>query len=91
MVVANVNAKTRKVLSGPTYVTKGFYLNKDDEEQLTAVFESVTSKVFTSRFINWVEYKNDLRNDISKVVYKISKNSPMVIPVIISTELEENA
>ena len=90
MVVANVNAKTRKVLSGPSYVTKGFYLKKEDEDKLTEVFNNVTSRVFTSRFINWVEYKNELRNEISKMIYKISKNTPMLIPVIISTELEEN-
>jgi ribonuclease J len=90
MIVANVNAKTRKVVSGPTYVTKGFYLSKEDEALVTEVFESVTAKVFTGRFVNWVEYKNELRNEVSRLVYKISKNSPMVIPVIISTELEEN-
>ena len=30
MVISNINAKTRKVLSGPEFVAKGFYFDDDD-------------------------------------------------------------
>lgn len=88
MVISNVNAKTRKVLSGPEFVAKGFYFDDEDETCMTEVFNKVRDKMFTARFINWVEFKNEVKTELSKYVYKKTKTNPIIIPVIISTELE---
>lgn len=88
MVIANVNAKTRKVLGGPEFVAKGFYYDDDDKVAMTDIFDKVKEKMFTGRFINWVEFKNEVKNELNKYVYKKIKTNPMIIPVIISTELE---
>ena len=88
MVIANVNAKTRKVLGGPEFVAKGFYYDDDDKVAMTDIFDKVKEKMFTGRFINWVEFKNEVKNELNKYVYKKTKTNPMIIPVIISTELE---
>lgn len=88
MVISNVNAKTRKVLSGPEFVAKGFYFDDEDKACMTEVFNKVKDKMFTSRFINWVEFKNEVKTELSKYVYKKTKTNPIIIPVIISTELE---
>ena len=89
MFVANVNAKARKVVSKPEIVAKGFYCSADDIKEMIAIFEDCTAKVFEGRFINWVEYKNDLKNDLTKYINKKTKTNPLIIPVIISTELPE--
>ena len=89
MFVANVNAKARKVVSKPEIVAKGFYCSADDIKEMIAIFEDCTAKVFEGRFINWIEYKNDLKNDLTKYINKKTKTNPLVIPVIISTELPE--
>lgn len=89
MFVANVNAKARKVVSKPEIVAKGFYCSSEDAKELIAIFEDCTAKVFEGRFINWVEYKNDLKNDLTKYINKKTKTNPLIIPVIISTELPE--
>ena len=86
MVVANVNAKTRNVLSGPKFVSKGFYYDEEDEANMTEIFHKIKEKMFTGRFINWVEFKNELKTEINKYVYKKTKTNPIVIPVVISTE-----
>ena len=88
MVVSNINAKLRKVLSGPEFVAKGFYYDDEDKEKMIEIFNKVKDKMFTGRFINWVEFKNELKSEISKYVYKKTKTNPIIIPVIISTELE---
>ena len=88
MIVANVDAKRRKVVSGPQFVSKGFYFDESDEVSMKEIFDKVTEKNFTSKFLNWVEYKSDLKNEISKYLFKKTKTNPMVISAIISTELE---
>ena len=86
MIVANINAKTRKVLSGPKFVSKGFYYDETDEANMVEIFNKIKEKIFSGRFINWVEFKNELKTEINKYVYKKTKTNPMIIPVIISTE-----
>ena len=89
MFVANVNAKARNVVSKPEIVAKGFYCSADDIKEMMTIFEDCTAKVFEGRFINWVEYKNDLKNDLTKYINKKTKTNPLIIPVIISTDLPE--
>ena len=86
MIVSNINAKTRKVLSGPKFVSKGFYYDETDEANMIEIFDKIKEKIFSGRFINWVEFKNELKTEINKYVYKKTKTNPMIIPVIISTE-----
>ena len=45
--------------------------------------------MFATKFVNWVDFKNEVKNEISKYVYKKTKTNPMIIPVIISTEPAE--
>ena len=86
MIVSNINAKTRKVLSGPKFVSKGFYYDEEDETNMTEIFNKIKDKMFSGRFINWVEFKNELKTEINKYVYKKTKTNPIIIPVVISTE-----
>ena len=88
MIVANVDAKRRKVVSGPQFVSKGFYFDSEEEAQMKEIFDKVTAKTFTAKFLNWVEYKNDIKTEISKYLNKKTKTNPMVISAIISTEIE---
>ena len=86
MIVANINAKTRNVLSGPKFVSKGFYYDEEDEVNMTEIFNKIKDKIFAGRFINWVEFKNEIKTEINKYVYKKTKTNPIIIPVMISTE-----
>ncbi len=88
MVVANIDAKQRKVLSGPEFVSKGFYLSDEDKQGLIELFNTVTEKTFQGKFLNWVEFKTDIKNEFSKYIFKKTRSNPMLIPVIISTELK---
>lgn len=89
MLVANVNAKTRKVVSGPEFVAKGFYYDSGDVSAMNNIFENITEKVFETKFINWNEYKGEIKSELAKYVYRKTHSSPIIIPVIISTEIAE--
>ncbi|MDE5715214.1 MAG: ribonuclease J [Anaeroplasmataceae bacterium] len=91
MVCANINPRTKVVVSGPDIISKGFvYLNDENElkNDILEVFKKVSIKYLVNKFINWGEYKNALRMELSHYIYKKTKRSPIIIPVLIATDLE---
>lgn len=90
LISALVNPKTKQISPNIEIITKGFIYVKDNEELLNQVKEllkKVATKHFTTKFINWSDLKSALRNEIGHYLYKATKRNPIVIPVLISTEL----
>lgn len=92
LIAANINPRTKTVILGPEIISKGFIFTRDDdvniEHKLKEIFYLVSQNFLTSKFINWSEYKTNLKNEISHYIYKESRKSPIIIPVLISTDLE---
>ena len=92
LIAANINPRTKTILIGPEIITKGFIFTRDDdfdiERKLKEIFYLVSQKYLVSKFINWSEFKTSLKNEISHYIYKESKKSPIIIPVLISTDLD---
>ncbi len=89
LVVSNINPRTKKVLTQLEIISKGFTYLKENEsfrDEIVKVFNKVSEKHLSEKFVNWSEYKNDLKNDLSRLVYKTSKANPIIIPVLISTD-----
>lgn len=89
LVACNINPRTKKVLTQLEIVSKGFTYLKENEsfrDEIVKVFNKVSEKHLSEKFVNWSEYKNDLKNDLSRLVYKTSKANPIIIPVLISTD-----
>ena len=92
LITANVSPKTKKVILGPEIVTKGFtFPNGSDDfmAKVKEVFNQVSEVNLATKFINWSEYKTQLKNEISHYVYKDLKKSPIIIPVLISTDIQQ--
>lgn len=92
MICANINPKTKTLVAGPEIVTKGFvYPNMDAgdlKEDVIEVFKKVSLPFLVNKYINWSEYKNVLKNELQHIIYKKTKRNPIVIPVLISTDLD---
>ena len=91
MLCANINARTKGMVSGAEIVSKGFlYLNENEEltKEIIDVFKKVSIKYLVNKFVNWSEYKNSLKAELSHYIYKKTKRSPIIIPVLISTDTE---
>lgn len=91
MLCANINPRTKGIVSGPEIVSKGFlYLNENEEltKEIIDVFKKVSIKYLVNKFVNWSEYKNSLKAELSHYIYKKTKRSPIIIPVLISTDTE---
>ncbi len=91
LITANVNPRTKEIIVGPEIITKGFTYQKENEEFITEiknVFNEVSAKNLQTKFINWSDFKLAIKNEISHYVYKALKRNPIIIPVLISTDIE---
>lgn len=91
MICANINPRTKAVVAGPEIISKGFvYLSAEEDlmKDILEVFKKVSIKYLVNKFINWSEYKNSLKTELSHYIYKKTKRSPIIIPVLISTDVE---
>lgn len=89
LVVANISPKKKKVVSGPEIVSQGFiYLSEQEEllSKMKEIFATVSEKHFKNKYINWQEYKNDIKQDLNRLIYKQTKSNPIIIPVVVSVD-----
>ena len=91
IISANINPKNKRIVCGPEIITKGFLYENDQNnitENIIKMFFLVSERFLSQRFINWSEYKNAIKNDISTLLYKTIKRNPIIIPVLISTDVD---
>ena len=89
LLYSNINPRTKKVITPLQIVCKGFaYITEHPEfnEKITKAFETVCEKYLQQARIDWSEFKSDIRNAVSRMVYKEANASPIIIPVLISTD-----
>jgi len=89
LIVAHINPKSKTILGEVQIVTRGFVYIQESEELLGKVkdmFLNVSKKHLGGKYINWNEYKRDVRNEINRFIYQETRRSPITIPVLISTE-----
>lgn len=89
LIVAHVNPKQKKIIGEIEIVTKGFVYIQSSEELLNQVkelFEKISKKHLTSKYINWNDFKREARNGINRFLYSETKRKPITIPVLISVD-----
>ena len=85
IVSVTVNKKTKKILSGPEILTRGFIYVKDSTELINQIKELCTKIIQDNTKNNYIEYvkvKNLIRDELSKFLIKETGNKPMIISVI---------
>ncbi len=85
VVVLSMSGEDGSLVSGPDIITRGFVYVKESEglmEELRQValeaIESVDSRYST----DWSAIKSAIKGDLSGYLYKKTKRSPMILPVI---------
>ena len=85
VVVMSMSGEDGSLVSGPDLITRGFVYVKESEglmEELRQValeaIESVDSRYST----DWSAIKSAIKGDLSGYLYKKTKRSPMILPVI---------
>ncbi|MEB5694371.1 ribonuclease J [Staphylococcus epidermidis] len=83
--VVTLDPKNRRIAAGPEIQSRGFVYVRESEELLKEAEEKVRKIVeegFQEKRIEWSEIKQNMRDQISKLLFESTKRRPMIIPVI---------
>lgn len=85
VVVMSVSSQDGGLISGPDIVTRGFVYVKESEalmEELRQVVLEALSTCQSKKVLEWTAIKASIKSDLSGYLYKKTKRSPMILPVI---------
>jgi ribonuclease J len=89
LIIANVDARNKKLLSEPEVISRGFIYMKENEDLIAEViqrFKEVSEKEFSNGYVQWRDYKKHVRDDLNQFLYNKTKRRPILIPVLIDTQ-----
>lgn len=85
IVVATINKQTGQLIAGPDIVSRGFVYVKENEplimEAKRKAKKIIEGCVETGEW-DWLTLKDNLRNDLSRMIYNRTKRNPMILPII---------
>ncbi|MEM5779947.1 MAG: ribonuclease J [Lawsonibacter sp.] len=85
VVVLSMSGEDGALVSGPDIITRGFVYVKESEgllEELRQVALEAVTSVDTRYATDWSAIKGSIKGDLSNYLYKKTKRSPMILPVI---------
>ena len=85
VVVVSMSGEDGALVSGPDIITRGFVYVKESEglmDELRQVALDAILDVDTRYATDWSAIKGAIKGDLSNYLYKKTKRSPMILPVI---------
>ena len=85
VVVLSMSGEDGALVSGPDIITRGFVYVKESEglmEELRQVALEAIQSVDVKFATDWSAIKGTIKGDLSNYLYKKTKRSPMILPVI---------
>jgi len=85
VVVFTVDSATGRLLSGPDIVSRGFVYVKESEgliSEARLAARQVIEKYESYDYQDWTVIKAKIRDQVSQVLYRKTKRSPMVLPIV---------
>ncbi len=85
VVVVSMSGEDGSLVSGPDIITRGFVYVKESEglmEELRQVALEAIESVDARYSTDWSAIKGAIKGDLSNYLYKKTKRSPMILPVI---------
>ena len=85
IIVATVDSKTGKVLAGPDLVSRGFVYVRENESLMDgaqSTVEMALNRCVEEHVRDWNSVKTRMREALSSYIYRRTKRSPMILPVL---------
>ena len=85
VVVCTLSSEDGSLVTGPDIITRGFvYVKESDElmEELRRVVLESLDGCSSRRITDWAGIKGRIKADLSGYLYKTTKRSPMILPVL---------
>ena len=89
IIVVTLERYTNQIISGPDVVSRGFVYVRESEdlmdESRTVVAEAL-EKCQKKKITDWSKMKNEIRDSLGDFLWKKTKRSPMILPIIMEVE-----
>ena len=85
IIVATVDSKTGKVLAGPDLVSRGFVYVRENESLMDgaqSIVETALDRCVDEHVRDWNSVKTRVREALSSYIYRRTKRSPMILPIL---------
>ncbi len=85
IVVATIDKESKTCISGPDIVSRGFVYVRESEQlmgQAREVVKQAVDKCVDANAMDWTSLKLYIKDSLSGFIYKKTKRSPMILPII---------
>ncbi len=85
LVVAAIDKSTKRVVSGPDIVSRGFIYVRENEDlmgEAQKVVKLALDKSLARGNLEWAALKSDMRDALAHYISSKTKRAPMIIPII---------
>lgn len=85
IIVATVDSRTGEILAGPDIVSRGFVYVREAEKLIDDAKEQVQqvlNKCHAEKVRDWNSVKTRIRETVSAFMYRRTKRSPMILPIL---------
>ncbi len=89
IVVLTLGRFSNQVLAGPDIVSRGFVYVRESEdlmEEARSVVQNALHSCLDRRMTDWGKIKNSVRDSLSEFLWKRTKRSPMILPIIMEVD-----
>lgn len=89
IVVMTLGKRSNQVMSGPDIVSRGFVYVRESEDLLDesrTVVRDALANCLERHVTDWGKIKNTLRDTLSEFLWKRTKRSPMILPIIMEVD-----
>ena len=89
IVVLTLGKYTNQVLAGPDIVSRGFVYVRESEDlmdEARMVVQNALDNCMDRKVTDWGKIKNAVRDSLSEFLWKRTKRSPMILPIIMEVD-----
>ena len=85
VLVVGISAETGEIVSGPEVISRGFVYMDQSVELVDQIKQVIINKIknLPTEDNDWLVVQQDLRDAVSKFLYKKTQRRPMILPVLI--------
>ena len=86
VVVVAIDHSSLQLIRGPEIISRGFVYVRESEEllfEIRKLVKTVFNRCFENNVRDWSVYKTSIKEDLSVFIFKKTRRSPMILPVVL--------
>ncbi len=92
ILAVGINAKTKKIINGPDVQSRGLIYLRDAEyitNDVAKIMEDTIEEAVANKTYDNLETRQQIRDKVSKYLFKQTAKRPMILPVILEINLDK--